>query len=101
MMRYKRQFTFMAMILASISLHAEEPGRDIEAATITGEKVVLHPNGRWEFLDTQKALQAKTIADQYPENKVCPPGWQGGYFGLGRCVPPGDKDFNRGSMSGK
>jgi hypothetical protein len=32
--------------------------------------------------------------------KDCPPGSQGGFFGT-RCIPPGDKDFNRGSLSGK
>lgn len=29
------------------------------------------------------------------------PGWRGGLLGFGRCVPPGDKDFNCGSMIGK
>ena len=32
--------------------------------------------------------------------KDCPPGSQGGHFGT-RCIPPGDQDFNRGSLSGK
>jgi hypothetical protein len=83
------------------SAQAVETGGDIEAATGNGDKVTLHPNGRWEFIDTQKATQAKAIADQYPENNACPPGSQGGYLGLGRCIPPGDKDFNRRSLGGK
>lgn len=42
---------------------------------------------------------------EHSENKKrglrdCPPGSQGGFFGT-RCIPPGDKDFNRGSLSGK
>ena len=70
----------------------------VEATTSNGDKVVLHPNGRWEFVDAKKQTEAKKVADQFPENQGCPPGWQGGALGFGRCIPPGDKDFNRGSM---
>lgn len=74
---------------------------DLKAATADGEQVVLHANGRWEFVDSKKAAQAAEVARRFPENQGCPPGTQGGYLGLGRCVPIGDKDFNRGSGSGK
>jgi len=80
---------------------AQDMGSDIETTTPNGDKVILHPNGRWEFVDTKQAVKAAEIAKQYPENQVCPPGTQGGHFGLGRCIPVGDKDFNRGSLSGK
>ena len=91
-----------ALLLCSDAVIADElPGEKIEATTAAGEKVVLHPNGRWEYVDAVKAKAAKEIAQQYPENKGCPPGWRGGLMGFGRCVPPTDKDFNRGSMIGK
>ena len=77
------------------------PGKPIEAVTANGDKVVLHPNGRWEFLDTGKAQAAKEIAKQYPENQGCPPGWQGGLCGIGRCISPDDPAYVRGSRSGK
>lgn len=80
---------------------ADEIGSDIATTTPTGDKVILHPNGRWEFVDSKKAVQAAEVAKQYPENQGCPPGTQGGFLGFGRCVPIGDKDYNRGSMSGK
>ncbi|HWT28061.1 MAG TPA: hypothetical protein VN084_01010 [Methylophilaceae bacterium] len=73
----------------------------IQATTANGDAVILHPNGRWEFIDTKKAAEAKVVADQFPENQVCPPGAQGKFLGIGRCIPVGDKDFNRGSLSGK
>ena len=93
----------LAITLGVLSLTAlaadAEPKPAIEATTAAGEKVVLHPNGRWEFVDVQKQAEAKKVADQYPENKGCPAGWQGGLVpGFGRCIPPGDKDYNRGSM---
>jgi len=91
----------LAMPLLSAPVLADEPGKDLQAETPSGDKVILHPNGRWEFIDTKKAAEAKEVAKQYPENQVCPPGTQGGYLGLGRCIPIGDKDYNRGSMSGK
>ena len=74
---------------------------DITATSTNGDKVVLHANGRWEFVDTKKAVQAAEIAKQYPENQGCNNGEQGGFLGLGRCIPLGDKDFNRASGIGK
>jgi hypothetical protein len=90
-----------ACLLCSWVALAENAPSDITAVTGQDEKVILHPNGRWEFADSKKAAQAAEIAKQFPENQGCPPGTQGGYFGLGRCISVGDKDFNRGSASGK
>ena len=73
----------------------------IAGKTANGEDVLLFPNGRWEYVNTVKAAEAKKVADTFPENKVCPPGSQGGLFGVGRCIKPGDKDYNRRSLSGK
>lgn len=94
------------MLLANFaSVLAEETtkdiAKDITATSANGDHVLLHPNGRWEFVDTKKALQAAAIAKQYPENQGCANGNQGGFLGLGRCIPVGDKDFNRGSGIGK
>ena len=59
------------------------------------------PKGRWEYVNTAKATEAKKVADQFPENKLRPEGAQGGLFGIGRYIMPGDKDYNRRSLSGK
>ena len=88
-------------LLVSTPAFAEGDGKDITAATPQGDQVILHPNGRWEFVDTKKAAVAKEVASQYVENQGCPHGTQGGFLGFGRCIAEGDKDFNRGSMSGK
>lgn len=87
-------------VMMSPTLAADpEVKSPLEATTAAGEKVLLHPNGRWEFIDAQKQAEAKKVADQFPENKGCPPGWQGGLVpGFSRCIPPGDKDYNRGSL---
>lgn len=92
--------------LALLALHlpaiaAPEEAPPIETTTASGEKILLHPNGKWEYVDKVKKAEADKIAKQYPENQGCPPGTQGGVFGIGRCIAPGDKDFNRGSISGK
>ena len=91
----------LAALLCSVSLTWADIPSDLSAETADGEKVILHPNGRWEFVDTKKAIEAKKVADTFVENQGCPNGTQGGFLGFGRCIPPGDKDFNRGSMSGK
>lgn len=73
----------------------------LEATTTSGDKVRLFPNGRWEFVEAKKAEAAKKVAEQFPENNVRPAEAQGGLFGVGRTVMPGDKDYNRGSLSPK
>ena len=74
-----------ALLLCSAAVIADElPGEKVEATTAAGEKVTLHPNGRWEYVDAVKAKAAKEIAQQYPENKTCPPGWRGGRPSPGR-----------------
>ena len=73
----------------------------VEAVTVNGEKVRLFPNGRWEYADAAKAAAAQQEAARYPENQARPEGAQGGLFGIGRTVMPGDKDYNRGSLNPK
>lgn len=79
---------------------AEELDRTpVEATTAKGEKVRLYPNGRWEYVSTDKQAAAAKVAEQYPENKTRPVDAQGCLLGFGRCVMPGDKDYNRGSLN--
>lgn len=73
----------------------------VEAVTAQGEAVRLYANGRWEFVDADKAAKARELAAHYPENKTRPVDAQGGAFGIGRTIMPGDQDYNRGSLSGK
>jgi len=88
----------LSLLLAMPAVRAQS-GETLEATTTTGEKVRLLPNGRWEYMDTQKAAAAKVVADQYPENKLRPLDAQGCLFGIGRCIMPGDKDYNRGTLN--
>ncbi len=90
-----RALVFSVLVLAGMQAVAQ----GVEATTAGGDKVLLHPNGRWEYVDQKKAEQAKAVARQYPENQGCPPGSQGGLFGVGRCIAPGEKDYNRGSLN--
>lgn len=107
-------------VLAVGAAHAQAP---IEATTPGGDRILLHPDGRWEYVDPAKraaspkpAPPAATPAAAPPAAMpatatpaaatpvaagACPPGTQGHLFGIGRCVPPGDADYNRGSLSGK
>lgn len=92
----------LALLLAALPLRAETLDRTpVQATTASGDKVLLYPNGRWEFVDAAKAAAAKQAAEQYPENKPRPAGAQGGWFGFDRTIQPGDKDYNRGSLNPK
>ena len=93
-----------ALLLAvmAVSAGAAELDRTpVDATTVTGEKVRLFPNGRWEFVDSKKAAEAQQVAAQYPENKTRPIDAQGGWLPGTRMVSPGDKDYNRGSLNPK
>lgn len=91
-----------ALLLILGSVQAAELDRTpVAAVTATGEKVLLHPNGRWEFVDPVKSAEARRVAEQFPENHTRPIEAQGGWFGVGRVVMPGDKDYNRGSLNPK
>ena len=82
-----------AALLSASGWAQQEP---IQATTAGGEKVTLHPNGRWEYADPKKAEpQRKAQAEELERERSA----QGGLFGLGRKVYPGDKDYNRGSLN--
>lgn len=93
----------MAVLCAgAVQVHADTLDRTpVEATTAKGEKVMLHPTGKWEFVDVAKAAEAKKVAEQFPENKVRPVDAQGGWIPGTRMVMPGDKDYNRGSLGRK
>lgn len=94
----------LILALASCAVSAQEAApaaTPIEATTAGGDKVLLHPDGRWTFVDTKKAEAAKKVADQFPQNHTRPVDAQGGVLGIGRTIMPGDKDYNRGTLNPK
>jgi hypothetical protein len=93
------------------SAQAQTPA-PIETTTPAGDRILLHPDGRWEYADPAKraampqppppAAAATTAATPATTaSGACPPDAQGHLFWIGRCVLPGDRDYNRGSLSGK
>lgn len=88
----------LLLVSAMPSAQAQH-GEVVEATTTAGDKVRLLPTGRWEYVDAKKAEAAREVAQRYPENQGCPPGTQGGLLGFGRCIKPGDKDYNRGTLN--
>jgi len=95
-------------ILLFIALPAlAQQNLDVEATTTGGQKVILHPDGRWDFADgpqpgsatATESKPAQPATATQSASQSCPPGSQGGLFGIGRCIPPGDKDYNRGTMN--
>ena len=82
----------VAVLFSANALAQESP---IDATTATGEKVRLLPNGRWEYVDPVKAEPQKKARAAEAERER---NSQGGLFGIGRTIPPGDKDYNRGSL---
>lgn len=97
----KRVFGGLLILAAAVTSAQTLDRTPVAAQMVTGEKVLLHPNGRWEYVDAAKAGEAKKLAAQFPENKTRPIEAQGGWFGVGRTVMPGDPDYNRGSLNPK
>lgn len=92
------------LALAGAAQAADAPALDrtpLRATTAAGEAVLLHPTGKWEYVDGARAAEAKRVAEQYPENRVRPIDAQGGWVPGTRAVMPGDKDYNRGSLNPK
>lgn len=91
----------MLVLAAAQGIAADLDRTPIAATTVDGKKVHLFPNGRWEYLDSALAAEAQKRAADYPENKTRPAEAQGGVFGFGRTIMPGDKDYNRGTLNPK
>lgn len=94
---YSLILTFMLISAA----FAEEAPADIQATTANGDVVILHPDGQWEYADKKKASAAQEVARKLNNKVECPVNSQGTLLGFGRCIRKGDKEYNRGSLSGK
>jgi hypothetical protein len=92
--------TIALLCVVQVALAADPP--PVEATTGAGEKVRLFPNGRWEYVDAKKAEAQKPVVQAYDKKQDDEKSReQGGLFGLGRKIKPGDPDYNRGSLGGK
>ncbi len=83
-----------------------DPSTTIEARTAQGERVRLYPNGRWEYVDAEKADAQRPVVERFDrerdqEMSRAKSLEQGGLMGIGRKLKPGDADYNRGSLGGK
>lgn len=97
----KHVVALLAAVMGASAFAADAPA-PLEATTAAGDRVLLYPDGRWTFVEAQKAEAARKIAAKYPENQSAPAApTQGGLFGIGRTIKPGDKDYNRGSLNPK
>ncbi len=94
--------------LAAGAANAQTPS--IEAVTAAGEKVRLLPDGRWEWVDgqkaavqrTERAVEAKRAQEVREAELKRERGAQGGgLLGLGRTIYEGDRDYNRGTLNPK
>jgi hypothetical protein len=88
--------TFAVLFAATVFAQDGAREGEIQATTAAGEKVRLLANGRWEYADAKKAEpQRKAAAEELERERSA----QGGWFGFGRKVYEGDKDYNRGSLN--
>ena len=102
----------ISLVLAGLALASAALAQSgaLEATTSSGEKVRLLPDGRWEWVEPQKAAVQRTerAVEVKRQEEVRQAdikrerGAQGGgLIGLGRTVYEGDKDYNRGSLNPK
>lgn len=95
------KFAFLLLACIPLSGLAEPAAQAMHAITADGEKVILHPNGQWQYEDPEKAEEASKLFARFPDARGCPAGWRGGILGMGRCIPPDDENYYRGSRIGK
>ena len=113
-MKTNRIAVWRVGIVALLLVHPVASAADgpLEATTEDGRKVILHPDGRWEFggadagvpsrspgegAATKAAVPVSAGAASRADDRYC----QGGLFGVGRRVCPGDPEYNRGSLNPK
>ena len=100
------QSAFAVLAFAALS-PALSQTQVIDATTAAGDKVRLLPDGRWEYVDPKKQAAmpkpaAAAAAQPAPAAAQSAPSsgpTQGGLFGVGRSIQPGDPDYNRGSLN--
>jgi hypothetical protein len=101
-MKYLTTYTFFLIAwLGAAPLLALSADEDIAATTANGEKVILHANGYWEYVDEKKAAVTKAKLQELAKEEGCPRGTRPSFFGYGRCISVGDEVLKRGSLSGK
>ena len=88
--------TAAVVVAALLATSAWAQSASIDATTASGEKVKLYADGRWEFADPIKAEPQKKAREAELERERSS---QGGWFGIGRRVQEGDKDYNRGTLN--
>lgn len=92
---------WVSLLSTNLAVAAESDGEDIVAKTASGDEVILHPNGYWEYVDAQKAAVAKTKVEKIAREEGCPKGTRASFFGIGRCIANDDPALKRGSLGGK
>jgi hypothetical protein len=90
-----RALALGALCACASAVGAQQP---MEATTEAGDRVLLHSDGRWEYADPKKRAESPRPA---PAAQPDAGPTQGGLFGIGRTIRPGDPEYNRGSLSGK
>lgn len=58
----------------------------VEVLTSSGEKGILHVNGKWEFVNLQKAVAAKEIANKLGPEANFAPGNHGNFLAMVTAV---------------
>lgn len=100
----------IAVLLCVAACSALAQQGAVEATTTSGERVRLMPDGRWEWVDGQKAAaqqQQRAVETKQQEEvraveiKRERGAQGGGLLGIGRTLYEGDKDYNRGSLNPK
>lgn len=100
----KALFVLACLSLSAVATNAmavQKMEGDVQAKTASGDEVILHPDGYWEYVDTQKAEVARKQVDAIAREEGCPRGTRASFFGVGRCIANDDPVLKRGSLSGK
>lgn len=111
--------TTLAALLATWPAEAQT-GQPVEATNAAGDKILLYPDGRWEYADPAKratmpkpaddvrgAAAARNVAPGAAPGAAAPETagreagpTQGGWL-FGRRIPAGDPDYDRRSLNPK
>lgn len=61
------RYALLLIALAPLTALADPVGEGMQATTANGDRIMLHPNGRWQYVDERKAAEASKAFAQFPE----------------------------------
>ncbi|HZV62886.1 MAG TPA: hypothetical protein VFF75_10745 [Methylophilaceae bacterium] len=84
-------YSLILGLLLIATAMAEEVPAGIQAVTSSGDAVVLHPNGRWEFVDARRLLKPRRSLSSFQKTRAALPVCKVAFWVTAAAFPRGTR----------